>query len=103
MKSKIRIDVDLDKGEPVIIIDKTTEISDDVRDKLISGLIQSLGYSSNWMKISTDVGGPEASRIYHIRTIKPQEMKAEAEEMIRRYNDEFPKKEESQEITGREK
>jgi len=84
MKSRITIEVDFENlNNPVIQIDKRQ--SDDVRDKLISHFTQHIGGSSwcliKWKQQDTI----EGSAIIHIAPIPPQQLKEQAEVMLKQH------------------
>lgn len=82
MKSKITVEVDFNNNNlPVLRILQSD--SDDVRDKLVSSLLQSLGHTSRWAVIAYDgeVGvsypGSDQTHRWFIRPITPQEIESE--------------------------
>lgn len=82
MKSKITVEVDFNNNNlPVLRILQSD--SDDVRDKLVSSFLQSLGHTSRWAVIAYDgeVGvsypGSDQTHRWFIRPITPQEIESE--------------------------
>ena len=85
MKSKITIEVDFENNNlPVLRILQSD--SDDVRDKLVSSFLQSLGHTSRWARMDYDgvhnlspssLNLQEESHRWFIRPITPQEIEAE--------------------------
>lgn len=72
MKSRITIEVDFENGnQPVIQI--VQRFSDDVRDKLISEFLHSLGGQSSWCKLDHIAGQPDHNLI-RITPLRPEQL-----------------------------
>lgn len=78
MKSKITVDLDHD-NQPVLKIEYRA--SEDVRDKMVKRLIETLGYSSVWFRFYMQDSVPDGSNS-QLRPIKPEEMNSNAQEML---------------------
>lgn len=82
MKSKITVEVDFNKNNlPVLRILQSD--SDDVRDKLVSSFLQSLGHTSRWARMDYDgesgisYPGSDQTHRWFIRPITPHEIESE--------------------------
>lgn len=82
MRSRITIEVDFEnQNKPIVQI--IQEDSDDVRDKLLSSFLQSLGHTSRWVKIEYKGELPQNEfvapykRIWQLSPITIHELKRE--------------------------
>lgn len=80
MLSRLTIEVNFDEGN-LPIIQVLNQQSDDVRDKLVTNFLQSLGHTSRWCRLLYigNFSGNEHAPInkWHIVPITPQELKEE--------------------------
>src|SRR5438034_4776800 len=92
MKSRITIEVDFEHGNtPIIQILKFNndgEVQEDVRDKLISYFLETLGYTSSWAKVAWVqnycIDGRTVHQRINITPITPDKLQEEAEIMLER-------------------
>lgn len=79
MKSRITIDFDFENNQPVIEINYQS--SDDVRDKLVNGFLERLGYDSAWFRILSNTSGGAEQCTIKIGAIRPCDLTKEQELM----------------------
>lgn len=80
MLSRITIEVNFDEGN-LPIIQVMNQQSDDVRDKLVTNFLQSLGHTSRWCRLLYigNFSGNEHAPVnkWHIVPITPKDLKEE--------------------------
>lgn len=82
MKSRITIEVDFDNSNQPVIQILWHHNSDDVRDKLLSNFIQSLGAQSSWCKINfVNYNEVTQANTIHITPLKNTDLKEHAKLM----------------------
>lgn len=87
MKSRITIEIEFEHNANIPYIQVFLSPSDDVRDKLIKSLTETLGHISSWFK-AVDFQYLEGQTLtYKLFPIRPQHLDVEAKEMLERFKD----------------
>lgn len=96
MLSRITIEINFDEGN-LPIIQVINQQSDDVRDKLLTNFLQSVGHTSRWCRLlyMGNISGLEhfPTNKWHIVPITPKDLKEEIDLMqmvYDRWNDSPP-------------